>query len=701
MNSKNYPVLTEEQLNIAFGQIQDESLNAVMGTWFGSASGLGDKAIDRIREALKMPEWKGWSASQLGRVRMYKTVATSAASSGKSHWIERTSDFHFLVKGGSTVNGKVVSEPSLVVKTLKAFEVHPADPFYDPEIKYTSQIEENFIRDLIFATKPGEGRLDPTAVDTSFEGAGALISHAGVVSFLSSFAEPLGKGMFTSMNVLEFRTQLLSNWRSLAKEVREVLLVQFYHLIWNVRLNASGGAINVPGSGLKKIKVSNGDKAAVARLDPITESVTVPALSRQLTILAAERSFRGSDDSKASYFSSMTHRGMRAKKERQQMCDVISLLTPVVQLLGEKKEAEFVAVEADKSKDVKPEVSVKNSEVEDSTALTSSKKVVESVPQEVKSSKSEKKKVDAPPPIKKEASVPIGDKKKSERPDATQPVTKKESVVPLGITIIPPSDALIPKLINYVALQKWTFPIFYMAWDGRFEELSSTYPNLVVRVPDPSHFVIDFKGGSLPMVEKKQNLETQWTALLDPIFRYLKQFRGFISYRKVFAGYIQSRTDLKFYSFHSSHAFDCLVTNSDVDVRAIKIWDDVGKCLTLATEKLIPIDPGLWHETAMKDSRLRTFALPNAAYGVVDLGLNLYGSHRELSKKETRQTLRTFARLNGVDEELMASDLSLFANSDVVEKDDEEDVPLEAPAPVGTLDEEEEVPDAGELPANF
>jgi len=446
MNSKNYPVLTEEQLNIAFGQIQDESLNAVMGTWFGSASGLGDKAIDRIREALRMPEWKGWSASQLGRVRMYKTVATSAASSGKSHWIERTSDFHFLVKGGSTVNGKVVSEPSLVVKTLKAFEVHPADPFYDPEIKYTSQIEENFIRDLIFATKPGEGRLDPTAVDTSFEGAGALISHAGVVSFLSSFAEPLGKGMFTSMNALEFRTQLLSNWRSLAKEVREVLLVQFYHLIWNVRLNASGGAINVPGSGLKKIKVSNGDKAAVARLDPITESVTVPALSRQLTILAAERSFRGSDDSKASYFSSMTHRGMRAKKERQQMCDVISLLTPVVQLLGEKKEAEFVAVEADKSKDVKPEVSVK----------------------------SEKKKVDAPPPIKKEASVPIGDKKKSERPDATQPVTKKESVVPSGITIIPPSDALIPKLINYVALQKWTFPIF--TWHGTVDLKSFQAP---------------------------------------------------------------------------------------------------------------------------------------------------------------------------------------------------------------------------------
>lgn len=222
------------------------------------------------------------------------------------------------------------------------------------------------------------------------------------------------------------------------------------------------------------------------------------------------------------------------------------------------------------------------------------------------------------------------------------------------------SEASIPMFIAAMSDYEATNYKVYCWTD--YEKMSEKHVNLIVCEIKPTDILIDLSGCGLPEMKKKEVLADRWTSNLDNHIKKIKASK-FICLLKVCGEYMRARTEYRYFKFHSSHAFDCLV------VKGIEITSRVVKRYKLSPndldEKSLPMGrledeilqvakPATWNERCMNDSRRRTLAFLNKDYVKFDYGLNLAACAKALSKKERRKLQTEFIEA----EEFEFADLS-------------------------------------------
>lgn len=579
--------LTSEEIDVVIGMAKNGK-EKLMGWIPGARCQLDPKIMDEIKE--KFPFFTCFPVHQIP-ILQSKLLRATAVERPSVHYLEALrGDVQIALEKGDVFRGKPVPINSVAVLGDETALVSPASPWYDPRIKDLTEGEDKFFRDLVSLVVPDQDKIVPTTAPEAMRSAGIRVKHDGLAQFCDSYFQ-MGEGMVPSLNALSFRNQLIENYRSLDVSIREAMISSFYYMIWEMKADPSSGRIQIPkftGVGPRyteeELEKTPSGVGAIWRKDDYTESPKPVTLPQQLTILGAERAFRGEDSRKAGYFASATQRGMYTTKSRRQMCDIISVLHPVTEEVISLNEALLSSGEA---KDLNT--------------------------------------IDASLP---DQSISSG---------AKDPVPRVKS----RVVLIPHSDSLIPNLIEVILDSSFHGIVFIYA-PSKMEEFSSKYPDLVISKLRKSDFVVSFAGYSLPAVEKKVDLQRAWDDLTSKSLEMFRSVRGFCLWRKISPNFIREHSKLSFFKFHSSHAFDCLVTNMKFDWRMISRWNDTRSRFELEKQRLKSIDPDSWAKDAFADSRLRTFAVTNDSYGTLDLGLNLYGTTPKMSKKEMNAKKRDF-----------------------------------------------------------
>lgn len=303
-------------------------------------------SFEKFEEARKIcPDFRGWpvwffstAAQRFEQVK--KTAPATHFTTGFRGADQYLSQVVVFPSRPTAVEKEKIqfdsSKVSLVVVNAEKICTFPPEPCHAPDQRY-SVAAANLVRDIVFFLKPSQGAFVPTALSNVIQSAGMPIGNESVDAvalWLNTL--PLSKNLSTTMNTLVYRDYLLRSLLSMGAPDYDFFSTSFYSVLFNVRV-VEDRYLTRPEHGLslkyspEERKADPSKARALVRTRPYKEKCDFPAdIDNQLKFLAAERAVRGEDDSRANFFGQYSGRGTYATKERVQMCDMLSLIYPLI-----------------------------------------------------------------------------------------------------------------------------------------------------------------------------------------------------------------------------------------------------------------------------------------------------------------------------------------------------------------------------------